>query len=29
MSGRVLALVEHPAARAALEDDEPQLTRAA
>lgn len=29
MSGRVLALVEHPAARPALEDDEPRLSRAA
>jgi hypothetical protein len=29
MAGRVLALVEHPAARAALPDDEPRLARAA
>jgi hypothetical protein len=29
MAGRVLALVEHPAARPAFEDDEPRLTRAA
>jgi hypothetical protein len=29
MAGRVLALVEHPAARPAFEDDEPRLARAA